>query len=58
MRARTQQARVKEQNAQKHLLNLKRAVCIGGGIVIVCIVWIVLVVQSNAGVAGENARLA
>ncbi len=49
---------MKEQNAQKHLLNLKRAVCIGGGIVIVCIVWIVLVVQSNAGVAGENARLA
>ncbi len=43
------EARVKEQNAQRHVLGVKRAICIGGGLAIVCAVWIVLVVKSSSG---------
>lgn len=42
------QARVKEQQAQKKLLNIKRIVCIGGGIALVLLVWIIMLVKSNS----------
>ncbi len=46
------QARVKEQESQKKVFNLKRAVCIGGGIVLVLAVWALLIVSSQRG-SGE-----
>eukprot|EP00798_Chlamydomonas_sp_ICE-L_P012548 gene12548-15768_t len=41
------EARVKEQQAQKKLLNLRRIICIGGGIALVLIVWLVLIAASS-----------
>jgi hypothetical protein len=45
---------VKEQQTQKKLFNLKRAVCIGGGILLVIVAWTLLVSSSkNATIEGE-----
>ena len=50
--ARPWQARVKEQQAAKKLLTLKRIVCIGGGIVLVFVMWILLVLNGSGGSSG------
>ncbi|KAL6760876.1 hypothetical protein V8C86DRAFT_2546868 [Haematococcus lacustris] len=43
------EARVKEQQAERAAGSFKRVVCIGGGIGLVIIVWVLLVVQSRSG---------
>ncbi|KAJ9508154.1 hypothetical protein QJQ45_021579 [Haematococcus lacustris] len=45
------EARVKEQQAERAAGSFKRVVCIGGGIGLVIIVWVLLVVQSRSGPA-------
>lgn len=56
------QARVKEQEAQKKLFTIKRAVCIGGGIVLVLVVMALLVSGSKRGAnesgEGRGSKLA
>jgi hypothetical protein len=47
---------VKEQQASKKLFNLKRIVCIGGGTLVVLIVWVTLIV--NADKAKKEAAAA
>jgi hypothetical protein len=41
------QARVKEQETQKKLFNIKRVVCIGGGVALVLVAWALLVASSG-----------
>jgi hypothetical protein len=41
------QARVKEQETQKKLFNIKRVVCIGGGVALVLVAWALLIASSN-----------
>lgn len=43
------QARVKEQETQKKLFNIKRVVCIGGGVALVLVAWALLVASSSRG---------
>jgi len=41
------QARVKEQETQKRLFNIKRVVCIGGGVALVLLAWTLLIASSR-----------
>jgi hypothetical protein len=41
------QARVKEQETQKKLFNIKRIVCIGGGVALVLVAWALLIASSR-----------
>eukprot|EP00879_Flechtneria_rotunda_P013050 GHRR01013630.1.p1 GENE.GHRR01013630.1~~GHRR01013630.1.p1 ORF type:complete len:343 (+),score=154.91 GHRR01013630.1:365-1393(+) len=41
------QARVKEQETQKKLFNIKRIVCIGGGVALVLVAWALLIANSK-----------
>lgn len=41
------QARVKEQETQKKLFNIKRVVCIGGGVALVLVAWALLIASSK-----------
>jgi hypothetical protein len=47
---------VKEQEAQKKIFNIKRVVCIGGGIVLVAVVMGLLVSGSGRGGSGSSGR--
>jgi hypothetical protein len=40
---------VKEQETQKKLFNIKRVVCIGGGVALVLVAWALLVASSGRG---------
>ena len=48
------QARVKEQESQKKLFDLKRGICIGGGILLILAVWALLITSSSKA-KGERA---
>eukprot|EP00775_Hariotina_reticulata_P005141 gene5141-5381_t len=41
------EARVKEQETQKRLFNIKRVVCIGGGVALVLLAWALLIASSR-----------
>lgn len=41
------QARVKDQETQKKLFNIKRFVCIGGGVALVLVAWALLIASSR-----------
>eukprot|EP00879_Flechtneria_rotunda_P005869 GHRR01006175.1.p1 GENE.GHRR01006175.1~~GHRR01006175.1.p1 ORF type:complete len:187 (+),score=40.60 GHRR01006175.1:365-925(+) len=41
------EARVKEQETQKKLFNIKRIVCIGGGVALVLVAWALLIANSK-----------
>jgi hypothetical protein len=38
---------VKEQETQKKLFNIKRVVCIGGGVALVLVAWALLIASSK-----------
>lgn len=50
------QARVKETQTQKKIFNIKRFVCIGGGIALIVVLCALLVVKSRHGLVGEPAE--
>lgn len=45
---------MKEQESQKKLFNLKRAICIGGGLLLVLAVWALLIASSQRGTSGTS----
>jgi hypothetical protein len=51
------QARVKEQETQKKLFNLKRVVCIGGGMLLVLVAWALLIATSKNKAVDPGARV-
>ncbi|GLI62270.1 hypothetical protein VaNZ11_004877, partial [Volvox africanus] len=42
------EARVKEHQHQKKVLTLKRSICIGGGLLVVIVLWVVLALKSKS----------
>ncbi|KXZ46978.1 hypothetical protein GPECTOR_39g472 [Gonium pectorale] len=42
------EARVKEHQHQKKLLTLKRSICVGGGLILVVVLWVLIAVKSKS----------
>ncbi|EFJ51378.1 hypothetical protein VOLCADRAFT_116383 [Volvox carteri f. nagariensis] len=42
------EARVKEHQHQKKILTLKRSICVGGGLLVVIVLWVVLALKSKS----------
>lgn len=50
------QARVKEHQHQKKILTVKRSICVGGGLLVVIVLWAVLALKSKSATKSDTGK--